>query len=82
MIEKCNMRMAKLDELTDEEVQSIMLQMPFEKFERRKYIHYDRDFAYIAFNRNLWKQLGEEDKVKVLKSCEEGIQRYYERISK
>lgn len=81
LIEKGNMRMAKVEELADEEVQTIMLQMPFEKFERRKYVKYDRDFAYIAFQKDLWIQLNDIEKSQLIQSCEEEIQRYYERIT-
>jgi putative restriction endonuclease len=36
--------------LTDGEVQSVMLRMPFEKLERRRFVRHDRDLAYVRFD--------------------------------
>ena len=32
-----------------------MLDMPFEKFERRRYLKYDRDLAFLRFEPSLWR---------------------------
>jgi superfamily II DNA or RNA helicase len=79
-VEKPNVRMAKLDELGDAETQRLMLEMPFEKFERRRYLRYDRDLAYVRFEPSLWRQLKDEDLATLRTICEEGIKRYYERL--
>src|SRR5439155_13091679 len=79
-VERANARMAKLDRLDDAEVQRVMLDMPFEKFERRRYLRYDRDLAFVRFEPSLWRQLKPEDLAKLRAICEESIQKYYERL--
>jgi superfamily II DNA or RNA helicase len=78
-VEKETLRIHDIIDLSDEEVQTIMLSMPYEKFERRKYLEYHADLAYIRFNRGLWKQLNEQDKSDLLKMCEESIKLYFEK---
>jgi superfamily II DNA or RNA helicase len=79
-VEKANARMAKVDRLEDADVQRVMLDMPFEKFERRRYLRYDRDLAFVRFEPNLWRQLKPDDLVKLRTICEESINKYYERL--
>jgi hypothetical protein len=79
-VEKPNARMAKVDELADAEVQRVMLEMPFEKFERRRYLKYDRDLAFVRFEANLWRQLKTDDLAKLRAICEARIREYYERL--
>jgi superfamily II DNA or RNA helicase len=79
-VEKANARMARLDRLDDGEVQRVMLDMPFEKFERRRYLRYDRDLAFVRFEPNLWRNLKPDDLVRLRAICKESIQKYYERF--
>ncbi len=79
VVEKETLRIHDILDLSDEEVQTIMLSMPYEKFERRKYLEYHADLAYIRFNRGLWKQLNDQDKNDLLKMCEESIALYFEK---
>src|SRR5262249_25287103 len=51
--------MARVAELDDGEGQRVMLEMPFEKCERRKYLKYDRDLAYVCFEADLWQRLSQ-----------------------
>ena len=81
LVEKANARMAKLDGLEESEVQRVMLDMPFEKFERRRYLRYDRDLAFLRFEPSLWRQLKTDDLEKLRAICEESIKRYYERLN-
>jgi hypothetical protein len=53
--------MAKVEELADADVQRLMLEMPFDKFERRRYLKYDRDLAFVRFEPSLWRQLKADD---------------------
>ena len=78
LVEKRNIRMAHVDELNDQDIQHIVLFMPFEKFERRKYLRYDpKNLAKIQFNHLLWKQLKQEDLIQIRKFCEDAIIKYY-----
>jgi superfamily II DNA or RNA helicase len=79
-IERASARMARLDRLDDSEVQRVMLDMPFEKFERRRYLRYDRDLAFIRFESSLWRQLKPDDLAKLRAICEDSIRKYYERL--
>jgi superfamily II DNA or RNA helicase len=79
-VERPSARMAKFESLTDAEVQRVMLDMPFEKFERRRYLRYDRDLAFVRFEPNLWRQLKTDDLAKLRTICTESIQKYYERL--
>jgi hypothetical protein len=60
-VEKPTMRMNRVDELSDADIGRVIVQMPFEKFERRRYLKYDRDLAFIRFEPRLWKQLTTTD---------------------
>ena len=63
------------------EVQRVMLDMPFEKFERRRYLRYDRDLAFLRFEPSLWRQFKTDDLRKLRAICEDSINRYYERLN-
>jgi hypothetical protein len=80
VVEGANTRMAKVDELADADVQRVMLEMPFEKFERRRYLKYDRDLAFVRFEPNLWRQLRADDLAKLRAICEARVKEYYERL--
>ncbi len=65
------MRMAQADLLGHEDVRSLMLGMPFRKFELRKYLAYDRqDMADLRFPPALWRQLTDEDRATLRGHCE------------
>jgi superfamily II DNA or RNA helicase len=80
VVERATARMSRIDSLDDATVQRIMLEMPFEKFERRKYLKYDRDLAYVRFDVSLWRQLTSDDIARIRAICEQSIAAYYERI--
>jgi superfamily II DNA or RNA helicase len=79
-VDRPTVRMSRVDGLEETEVQAIMLGMPFEKFERKKYLGYDRDLAYIRFEPALWRQLKPEDLARIRQTCGEHIGAYYERL--
>jgi hypothetical protein len=81
VVERATARMTRIDSLDDMTVQRVMLEMPFEKFERRKYLKYDRDLAYVRFDTSLWRQLDSEDLARIRAICEQSIAAYYERIN-
>ena len=74
--------MSRVESLDDATVQRVMLEMPFEKFERRKYLRYDRDLAYVRFDPALWRQLTAEDLVAIRATCELSISAYYARLNR
>jgi superfamily II DNA or RNA helicase len=82
VVERSTARMANVADLSDADVQRVLLEMPFEKFERRKYLKYDRDLAFVRFDPALWRQLKDEDLGKLRQICQQSITNYYERLAK
>ncbi len=80
-VERQSTNMARAEDLCEDDVRGLMLRMPFQKFEQKKFMSYDRnDVAYIRFSSNLWRQLSDEDKTTLRNSCEAAIAKYYQRI--
>jgi len=80
-VEKPTISLSRVTDLELGEIQAIVLKMPFEKFERRRYLEYDtRDLAYVRFSRPLWQKLSIADRVDLRKRCLESIEKYYERV--
>ena len=79
-VERPGNRMSQVEELDDQAVQAVMFSMPFEKFERRKYLKYDRDLAWVRFSPPLWQKLGEDDRRKIEEICEQKLKAYYDRL--
>ena len=76
-VEKERARMKDATSLGEDEVRQIMLQNPFEKFERRRYMKYDLDLAWFRFEYRLWRQIDAEDIEKIRLRCHEAIRGYY-----
>ncbi len=81
IVERPGARRQSVDELDELAVQRLMLEKPFEKFERRRFLRYDRDLAYVRFEPRLWRQLGEDDLQRIRVICQQSIRSYYERFS-
>jgi superfamily II DNA or RNA helicase len=80
LVERPGSRKVAVDELDETGVQRLMLGMPFEKFERRQFVRYDRDLAYVRFDPRLWRQLRPEDHEQIRTLCRRNIDTYYERL--
>jgi hypothetical protein len=80
VVERPGARKVPVDELDETSAQRLMLGMPFEKFERRRFLQYDRDLAYVRFDPRLWRQLGPDDRQQIRSLCQQSIENYYERI--
>ncbi len=81
VVERATARMSKVEGLDDSTVQRLMLAMPFEKFERRKYLQYARDLAFIRFEPHLWRQLTLPDLSKLREICNDSIHKYFQRLA-
>jgi superfamily II DNA or RNA helicase len=79
-VDRPGARKQPVDELDEASVRRVMLESPFEKFERRQFVGYDRDLAFIRFDPRLWRQLEADDLEKVREICRRKIETYYERI--
>jgi len=78
-VERGQIRMGKVATLSDDEIEQLVLMMPFEKFERRKFLRRERDAAFVRFDRHLWKSLDEDDIRTIRDMADDAIRRYYER---
>jgi superfamily II DNA or RNA helicase len=80
VVERPGSRKVPVDELDETTAQRLMLDMPFEKFERRQFLRYDRDLAYVRFDPRLWRQLGPEEHDEIRTLCRRSIETYYARL--
>jgi superfamily II DNA or RNA helicase len=80
VVERPGVRKVPVDELDETSALRLMLGMPFEKFERRRFVRYDRDLAYVRFDPRLWRQLGPDDREQTRSLCRRSIESYYERL--
>lgn len=80
-VEKKSITLSRVTELDLAEIQSIVIKMPFEKFERRRFLEYDKsDLAYVRFARPLWPKLVNADLVDLRERCLASIAQYYDRL--
>lgn len=81
-VERESATMNRVDELDDDAVRQVMLRMPFEKFERRRFLEYDpRDLAFVRFSASLWHQITPDDLAELRDICSQSIALYYERLA-
>jgi hypothetical protein len=80
IVERTTMRMARVTEMSDADVQNVIVSMPLKMFQQRKYLEYSRDVAWIQFNADLWKQFSDADVQHVRDLCTNAILRYYSRF--
>ncbi len=67
-------------ELSDRDIESILLSMPFEKFERRKFIRRLKELTLLKFDPVLWKSLTQQDKADLKQLAETALVEYYQRL--
>jgi superfamily II DNA or RNA helicase len=81
VMEQASSRIASITELTDSDIERILLAMPFEKFERRKFFKRRRELTQLQCDRTLWHSLSETDKEALKHIAETALQAYYDRIT-
>ena len=62
-------------------LQRNMLQNPFEKFERKRFVYHCKDLKYIAFDPKLWAMLEPDDLVSFSKQMVEDLKSYYQKLN-
>jgi hypothetical protein len=82
IVELPKVRMSRFKDLTNPEIQSLIVSMPLRKFQQRRYLDHARDVAWIQFNPDLWRQLNAADIERVRALCQTSIERYYARLTK
>jgi superfamily II DNA or RNA helicase len=75
--EKPRARMARDPELTEAEIQRLILEMPFRKFSQRGFLDYGRDVSRVRFASALWRRMTDEDRRRLSETSEQAIERYY-----
>lgn len=78
-VERGNNRLRRISDLDDSSVRRTMLESPFEKFERRSFLKYARDLAFLRFDGHLWRQLTENDKTLLRSFCDGAVTKYFDR---
>ena len=73
--------MSRVAELSDSEIEAIMLAKPFEKFERRKFVHRLKEITVLKFAKPLWRSLTDEDKAELQKLAEAALSKYYAQMN-
>jgi superfamily II DNA or RNA helicase len=81
IVEKPGSRMERVAELNDAAIESIMLANPFEKFERRKFIHRLKELTLLKFDPTLWKRLTDPDKDQLKAIAETALLNYYQTLT-
>lgn len=75
--EKPKARMARVSELSEADIQRLILEMPFRKFSQRGFLDYGRDVSRIRFAPSLWTRLVSEDRQNLRDVSIREIERYY-----
>jgi late competence protein required for DNA uptake (superfamily II DNA/RNA helicase) len=79
-VEKPGSRMEHISELSDRQIESILLAMPFEKFERRKFISRLKELTRLKFDRTLWNSLSNADKDQLKQLAKTALLKYYQSL--
>lgn len=64
-------------EFTSKQVEKLILEMPFRRFEDMHAFHHAKQLGIIQFYKSLYNQLTEEDFDRIRKSSEEALKRYF-----
>lgn len=80
IVEQSTSRMTHIADLTDSDIERIMLAMPFEKFERRKFVRRRKELTQIQFNSVLWRQLSEGDRIALKQMAQTALGLYYDHL--
>ncbi len=58
-----------------------LLQNPFEKFERKRFMYHCKDLNHIAFSTLLWNQIGNQEQISALQQhYQQELNKYYEQM--
>ena len=71
-------KVANLDNISY--LQRSLLQNPFEKFERKRFIYHCKDLALISFDAVLWERLNKDDLVRIQRNMVEDGVEYFDKV--
>lgn len=72
-------RLSRVTELSNSEIESTLLAMPFEKFERRKFMRRLKEVSMLKFWEPLWHSLTKQDKLDLKQISKTALDSYFER---
>ncbi|MBM7865987.1 DEAD/DEAH box helicase family protein [Heliobacterium gestii] len=78
-VEAPKAKMARIENLTNDEIRVVLFEMPFEKFERKGYFRRCRELTEVEWHPSLWAKLTVADKATLLSEAELQIEDYYSR---
>lgn len=64
-------------EYTQSKVQSLILSMPFKRFEDMGYMHHSKYLGILQIDKNIMKHLTKQDILDLSKCCDEALERYW-----
>ncbi len=71
--------MERVQELTESEIQQVILKMPFKKYAQRGFLDYAKDLSQVRIAPALWKRLAIEDHPRLRDLADERIREYFGR---
>jgi hypothetical protein len=77
--EKGKLRMTRVTELSESEIQRLILEMPFKKYAQRGFVDYARDLAQLRIVPALWKRLDANDHQRLREIAKTRIDEYFQR---
>mgnify|MGYP005790987301 FL=1 len=57
-----------------------ILDNPFEKFERKRFVYFSKDLNILSFNPNLWSKLTDEIKDEIISKEKKFLEDYYKNM--
>ena len=79
-VEKPRARMARVEALSEADIQRLILEMPFRKFAQRGFLSYDKDRSRVRFAPALWHRTANETAT-LRELADSAIAAYYQRIA-
>ncbi len=67
-------------EYTEKDVERNIFSNPFKRFADMRFLKRCKDVTMIEINHTIFKKLTDEDKIYILKTCDEKLDEYYKRI--
>lgn len=61
-------------------VKKSLLENPFEKFERKRFVYFSKDLNILSFNRNLWAKMTQEIKQNIINKENKFLIEYYKNM--
>jgi len=63
------------------QVQRSILQNPFEKFERKRFMHHCKDLNYISFDTILWEKFNDKEHLMIVDKMLTDLDKYYSKLN-